>query len=249
MKTWFLLIAMVSAHLAWAEEITLANGQVVKGDISRVEPDGLVVMTDSGVEKISFHSLPEETRKRFGFDFEKAEAYRKQMASGQQQLLQQMATSIREQQTKVAEMQKNQPTLEEQQLAVKIEASAFMARAKVVQGTRDGVRVRITTQVGQAAATMLNKDTRQIVNVGEGFIRGMIGAEGELWTGKLYPAGYHIYTTPFGEERTIRAYVLSVAEAVKHGATGQPVVSGSSIPGTGGPQLPGTLRGGTMLDR
>lgn len=246
---WLLLLAMVPANLAWAEEITLANGQVVKGDISRVEPDGLVVMTDSGVEKISFLSLPEETRKRFGFDFEKAEAYRKQMASGQQQLLQQMVTNIREQQAKLDELRKNQPTIEEQQLAVKIEASALMARAKILQGTREGVRGRITTQVGKAAATMLNKDTRQIVNLGEGFIRGVIGAEGELWEGKLYPAGYYFYITPFGEERTIRAYALSVEDAVKHGATGQPVVSGSSIPGTGRPQLPGSLRGGTMLER
>jgi hypothetical protein len=61
---------------------------------------------------------------------------------------------------------------------------------------------------------MLDKDTRATVTVGEGFVHGLIAADGESWKGKLYPAGYHVYKTPFDGERTVRAYALSADAAL-----------------------------------
>ncbi len=245
-----LAVAALLPALASAEEIKLANGQVVKGEISRVEPDGLVVLTEAGVEKISFLSLPEETRKRYGFDLAKADQHRAAQKAAQQKMLEQQAAALRERAARLGQLVGRQPSSEETERRIKIEASGFIAQARIIQGTSQGVRAMLTTQTGRAASTMLGRDTRAVVNVGEGFIHGLQGAEGETWTGRLYPTDYHLYVTPLGSERTIHGYATTVETALAKGATGRVVAPDTSAPGsTGGYAPPGNLRGDTMLDR
>jgi hypothetical protein len=245
-----LAIAALLPALAAGEEIKLANGQIVKGEISRVEPDGLVVLTDAGVEKISFFSLPEETQKRYGFDLSKADQHRAAQKAARQQMLEQQTAALRERAGRLGEMERNQPTAEETARRVKIEASAFVAQAHILRGTSKGVHVTLTTQTGRAASTMLDRDSRTLVNLGEGFIHEMPGADGETWTGRLYPTDYYLYITPLGTERMIRGYATTVETALAKGATGRVVAAGTSAPGsTGGYAPPGGLRGETLLDR
>ncbi len=95
---------------------------------------------------------------------------------------------------------------------------------------------------------MLDRDTRSTMQLGAGFIYGLEGAAGESWQGKLYPAGYYHYTTAFGEEDSIRAYALTVDDALAHGANG----NGPSVPSVNPAaqrQLPGNLKGHTALDK
>lgn len=208
-----IFVLLVAA--AGAEEFPLANGKTVKGDLNRVDPDGLVISTDAGVEKVSFLMLSEEVRKRYGFDLKKADEFRAQQAAAQKQMLDQQAAAIRERAARVESMMKDQPTLEDQQLRVKIEAQGFKAKALVLQGTSTGVRVRILKQTGKAAATMLDQDTRASADIGEGFIHDLRAADGETWEGKLYPAGLHTYKTSFGAEKTLRGYALKPETAVE----------------------------------
>jgi hypothetical protein len=189
-------------------------------------------------------------QQRYGFDLQKADAFRAQQNAARQQTLQREAAAIRQRQEALGQMKDSQPSVSEQHLAVEIAASAFMAKAEVIQGTRKGVRVNIITQTGRAARTMLNQDTRQLVDVGEGFIYGVRGAEGETFEGKLFPAGHFIYRTVNGSERTIRAYATTAEEAAKYEGAGKAVLSGTSISRTTAqPKLPGKLRRGTMLER
>jgi hypothetical protein len=201
-----------------AEEFKLANGKIVRGDLSRIEPDGLVLMTDAGVEKIPFLMLPEETQKRFGFDLKKADAFRAQQSAVRQQLLEQQAAAIRDRAARVEILEKGQLSLEDQQRRLKIESEAINAEASILQGTSKGAYVRITVQTGRAARTLLDHDTRSNVEVGEGFVHDLRAADGENWKGKLYPAGLHTYTVPFGGERTVRAYALTVDAALAKSA-------------------------------
>jgi hypothetical protein len=49
--------------------------------VSRVEPDGIVVKTKSGISKLYFVELPKEVRQRFHYDPQIATAYSAQQAA------------------------------------------------------------------------------------------------------------------------------------------------------------------------
>ncbi|MCX6981283.1 MAG: hypothetical protein NTV08_11100 [Verrucomicrobia bacterium] len=70
MKTAFVCVMMVSACVAiFAEDFTTTDGKKLEGvTVTRVETDGIRVMTDSGIQKIPFSKLPVEVQKKYGFD-------------------------------------------------------------------------------------------------------------------------------------------------------------------------------------
>lgn len=80
MKVICVIAAACFPFIAHAEEIKLANGQIVKGDISRVEPDGLVVMTDEGITKVLFRDLPKDAAARYGYNPQAEQRYQSQRA-------------------------------------------------------------------------------------------------------------------------------------------------------------------------
>ena len=70
-----LSIFALSASLALAEDFKTVNGKEYKNaQVSRVESDGIVVVTKSGIAKVYFIELPKEVQKRFGYDTDKIEA-------------------------------------------------------------------------------------------------------------------------------------------------------------------------------
>ncbi len=70
------IAAALSASLALAEDFKTINGKEYKNaTVSRVEPDGIVLRTKSGILKVYFTELPKEVQQRFGYDSE-AEAKR-----------------------------------------------------------------------------------------------------------------------------------------------------------------------------
>jgi hypothetical protein len=76
-KYWQTTLALLtlSASIALGEDFKTVNGREYKNaTLSRVEPDGIVVVTKSGISKIYFVELPKEVQKRFGYDTDKIEA-------------------------------------------------------------------------------------------------------------------------------------------------------------------------------
>lgn len=73
--------------ILFADDFKLSDGKEYKGvTVSRVDPDGIAVVTDSGIEKIYFVNLPAEIQKKYGYDPAKAaaaiaEAQKKRMAA------------------------------------------------------------------------------------------------------------------------------------------------------------------------
>ena len=62
------IIATLSASLALAEDFKTVNGKEYKNaTISRVEPDGLVLKTKSGISKVYFVELPQDVQERFHY--------------------------------------------------------------------------------------------------------------------------------------------------------------------------------------
>jgi hypothetical protein len=60
------ILAVLSAPLAVAEDFKTINGKFYKdATISRVEADGIVLTTKTGISKVYFIELPKDVRERF----------------------------------------------------------------------------------------------------------------------------------------------------------------------------------------
>src|SRR5213593_1818123 len=102
MKILAFLIACF-ASIALAEDFKAIDGKEYKNvTVSRVEPDGIVVKTKSGISKLYFTELPKDVQQRFDYDPQKATAYSAEQAANyavsqkQQQKQQQDSQNQRE---------------------------------------------------------------------------------------------------------------------------------------------------------
>ena len=77
MKYWKTALAILAlfTSIALAEDFKTIQGKEYKNArVSRVEPDGIVLIFKSGVAKVLFAELPKEVQRRFGYDADKVEA-------------------------------------------------------------------------------------------------------------------------------------------------------------------------------
>ncbi len=76
------ILTVFFAAAAFAEDFKTSNGKEYKdATLMRVEPDGIVVKTKSGVTKVYFSELPKDVQERFHYDSEKAAAYSAEQAA------------------------------------------------------------------------------------------------------------------------------------------------------------------------
>jgi hypothetical protein len=72
-KTSIVILATVFASLALADDFKTINGTEHKNaTVSRVEPDGIVLKSKSGITKVYFTELPKEVQERFRYDVAQA---------------------------------------------------------------------------------------------------------------------------------------------------------------------------------
>jgi hypothetical protein len=65
-KTTLAILAMVSASFVLADNFKTINGKEYKDvKVSRVEPDGIVLRTKSGISKVYFVELPKQFKNAF----------------------------------------------------------------------------------------------------------------------------------------------------------------------------------------
>jgi len=64
--TILVILALLFAPLALSEDFKTINGKVYKNaTVSRVEADGIVLKTETGISKVYFTELPQEVQERF----------------------------------------------------------------------------------------------------------------------------------------------------------------------------------------
>jgi hypothetical protein len=72
MKYWqttLIILATLSASLAPAEDFKTINGKEYKNaTVSRVEADGIIIKSKSGISKLYFVELPKEVQQRFHYN-------------------------------------------------------------------------------------------------------------------------------------------------------------------------------------
>ena len=78
------LLILSLVPVALAEDFKAIDGKEYKNvTVSRVEPDGIVLISSSGISKVYFTELSKEVRERFHYNPMKAAAYSAQVTAGQ----------------------------------------------------------------------------------------------------------------------------------------------------------------------
>ena len=137
----FLILCLAPAALC--EDFKTVNGKEYKdATITRVEPDGIVVKTNTGVTKIYFTELPKDVQERFHYDSEKAASYSAEQAANYTAYQKQQEETRRQQQDGDA---KNNAALVEQQAATN-RTQALQTRYGELQKQEDD----LLRQIGHA---------------------------------------------------------------------------------------------------
>jgi hypothetical protein len=137
----FLILCFTSA--AFAEDFKTVNGKEYKdATVTRVDPDGVVVKTKSGITKVYFIELPKEVQERFHYDSEKAASYSAEQAANYTGYQKQQEETRRQQQDADA---KSKAALAEQQAATN-RTQALQTRFGELQKQEDD----LLRQIGQA---------------------------------------------------------------------------------------------------
>lgn len=118
--------------------------------LSRIEPDGLVLMTDSGITKVPFEKLSPELQKSYGYDPEKAAAFQ----AKQKEMKAKAAQNFQVAQAKVAEQQKAQQASQASEAENQRKMlSAKRIKGRVVQATKEGLLVDCDAEVAVASSS------------------------------------------------------------------------------------------------
>ena len=139
----FIILLLSFAAAALSEDFKTVNGKEYKdATVTRVEPDGIVVKTNSGVTKVYFTELPKDVQEHFHYDSEKAASYSAEQAANYTAYQKQQEETRRQQQDGDA---KNNAALVEQQAATN-RTQALQTRYGELQKQEDD----LLHQIGQA---------------------------------------------------------------------------------------------------
>ena len=136
-----LILCFTSAALA--EDFKTVNGKEYNdATVTRVDPDGVVVKTKSGITKVYFTELPKEVQERFHYDSEKAASYSAEQATNYTAYQKQQDEAQRQQQAADA---KNNAAVAAQQASTN-HTQALQTRYSELQKQEDD----LLRQIGEA---------------------------------------------------------------------------------------------------
>jgi hypothetical protein len=136
-----LILCFISA--AFAEDFKTVNGKEYKdATVTRLDPDGIVVKTTSGITKVYFVELPKEVQERFHYDPAKAASYSAEQAATYAAYQKQQQEALRQQQDADAKTK----AISEQQQAATNHTQALQARYNELQKQEGDLLL----QIGQA---------------------------------------------------------------------------------------------------
>jgi len=141
----FLLVLSTRGLLA--DDFKTTDGKEYKNvKVSRVEPDGIVLTSSSGISKVYFTELPKEVQERFHYDAAKAAAYSAEQNAALEQLRKQQEEAMRQ---RAAATAKSNEQLAKEQAGIEWtkgqgqNAQALQARYAELQQKEDDLLRRI----------------------------------------------------------------------------------------------------------
>jgi hypothetical protein len=139
----FTLFILCFASAVVAEDFTTVNGkEYTEATVTRVDPDGIVVKTKSGITKLYFTELPKEVQERFHYDSAKAASYSSEQTANYTAYQKQQEETQRRQ----AEADAKNKAIFEQQQTARNHTYALQARYNELQKQEDDLLL----QIGQA---------------------------------------------------------------------------------------------------
>jgi hypothetical protein len=112
----FTIFLLSFAATALSEDFHTLNGKEYKdATVTRVEPDGITVKTNSGVTKVYFTELPKDVQEQFHYDSAKAASYSAEQAANYTAYQKQQEETRRQQQE--ADAKNNAALLKQQEAA------------------------------------------------------------------------------------------------------------------------------------
>ena len=136
----FTILLLSCAAAAFSEDFKTINGKEFKdATITRVEPDGIVVKTKSGLSKVYFAEMPKEVQERFHYDPQKASTYSAEQVANYAAYQNQQAEVRRQQEEAAA---KNNAILAQQQ-AAKNRTQTLQARYATLQQEENALLLKI----------------------------------------------------------------------------------------------------------
>ena len=136
----FTIFLLSFAAAALSEDFHTVSGKEYKdATVTCVEPDGIIVKTNSGVTKIYFAELPKDVQEQFHYDSGKAASYSAEQAANYAAYQNQQEKNRRQQQDVDA---KNNAALAEQQ-AVTNRSQALQTRYAQLQNQEDDLLLQI----------------------------------------------------------------------------------------------------------
>jgi len=135
------LFILCFTSAAVAEDFTTVNGKEYKeATVTRVDPDGIVFKTKSGITKVYFTELPRQVQERFHYDSAKAASYSSEQTANY--------TAYQKQQEEIQRQQaeadaKNKAIFERQQADTN-HSHALQARYNELQKQEDDLVLQIS---------------------------------------------------------------------------------------------------------
>ena len=146
MKYWQTTLAILGAlfaSIALADDFKTIDGKEYKNvTVSRIEPDGILLRTKSGIAKVYFVELPKEVQERFHYDPEKAAAAQAAAVQQAEATNKQAEELDRRRKDAYKEQQRQQGQLAEQQ-AKQQNVQALVDRLAELQQQEENLLVEI----------------------------------------------------------------------------------------------------------
>ena len=151
----FLLLCFASVALA--DDFKAIDGKEYKNvTVSRVEPDGIVLITSSGISKVYFTELPKEVQGRFHYDAAKAAAYSADQAATQEAFRKQQEELRRKLVEEKNKYWIGKEPLKNQQGKLRPPAAVVADRGQQVEVITHGAQVDITKHLALGNVTVVD---------------------------------------------------------------------------------------------
>jgi len=192
------ILAALSASVALADDFKTIDGKEYKdAKISRVEPDGLVLITKSGISKVYFSELPKDVQEKFHYDPQKAAEFTSQTVGQNRAFLQQRAEEEQKQaeerkkywsENPMPSMASGRPILNDSALDQRpASAETWLVQGRVDQFVTGGIIVR-TMNLGEAGPRQMPSNSYvYVAGTFDGFADGdlikLLAKENGYYTG------------------------------------------------------------------
>jgi hypothetical protein len=151
-------LAALCASLAVADDFKTIDGkEYTNAKVSRVEPDGIVLITKSGISKVYFVELPKEIQERFHYDAQQGAQFTAQTLEENRLIRQQQA----EEEQKRVEQKAAERQMQRRQQETEMQQQERQAEIQRRQEAAEQRRQPATQQIDKSAPSVSKEGVRE----------------------------------------------------------------------------------------